>query len=127
MSEFAPSLRATLNLALAAALALVTLVSAAEAQLEAVVEQLAPVLAAEESRSFQPALFRSALVAPDSVVRRLAATAAGRIGHPGATPLVVPLLTDPAHARRPGYVDQVGVLRGGASPRGSRPAAPAGR
>ena len=111
MSEFAPSLRATLNLALAAALALVTLVSAAEAQQEAVVEQLAPVLAAEDSRSFQPALFRSALVAPDSMVRRLAATAAGRIGDPRATPLLVPLLSDPDSTVRVAAAFAMGLIR----------------
>ena len=87
--------RAAVRVALLSGLALAAVVYAAPAQQEAVVEQLAPVLAAEDSRSFEPALFRSALVAPDSVVRRLAAMAAGRIGDPRATPLLVPLLSDP--------------------------------
>ena len=43
------------------------------AQQEAVVEQLAPLVAAEDARSFQPELFRRALVSPDSLVRRMGA------------------------------------------------------
>src|SRR6266545_4075110 len=43
------------------------------AQQEAVVEQLAPLLAAEDARDFQPDLYRRALVSPDSLVRRVAA------------------------------------------------------
>ena len=47
------------------------------AQEQSVVEQLAPVLAAEDARDFQSDLFRRALVAPDSLVRRIAALGAG--------------------------------------------------
>ena len=81
----------------------------AAAQESSVIEQLAPVIAAEDARDFKPELFRAALVAPDSVVRRIAARSAGRIGDLRATPLLVPLLTDPdstvrvaAASRRPG-------------------------
>ena len=82
---------------LPAALAVVLALAPARAagQQEAVVEQLASVLAAEDARNFQPAVFGSALVSPDSLVRRLGAVGAGRIGDRRATALVVPLLTDP--------------------------------
>jgi cyclophilin family peptidyl-prolyl cis-trans isomerase/HEAT repeat protein len=93
-ADFLLALRVPVRVALLSGLALAGGVSPAPAQQEAVVEQLAPVLAAEDSRSFQPARFRSALVAPDSMVRRLAAMAAGRIGDFRATPLLVPLLSD---------------------------------
>src|SRR5919201_901348 len=69
--------------------------SPASAQQEAVVEQLASVLAAEDARNFESAPFATALVSPDSVVRRMAALGAGRIGDRRATSLVVPLLIDP--------------------------------
>ena len=59
------------------------------AQQSAIVEQLAPLLAAEDARDFQPELYRKALVSPDSVVRRVAAIGAGRIGNPAAVPLLV--------------------------------------
>ena len=62
------------------------------AQDEAVVEQLAPVLAAEDARDWRQPLFEKALVAPDSLVRRIAALAAGRIGDLRATPLLLRLL-----------------------------------
>jgi cyclophilin family peptidyl-prolyl cis-trans isomerase/HEAT repeat protein len=81
------------------------------AQDEAVVEQLAPVLAAEDARDFQPELFRRALVSPDSVVRRVAATAAGRIRDLRATPLVLPLLVDPDSTVRVAAAFALGLLR----------------
>jgi cyclophilin family peptidyl-prolyl cis-trans isomerase/HEAT repeat protein len=92
--------------------------SPASAQQEAVVEQLASVLAAEDARSFQPALFGSALVSPDSVVRRMAALGAGRIGDRRATALVVPLLTDPDSTVRVAAAFALGLLR---DPAGARP------
>jgi cyclophilin family peptidyl-prolyl cis-trans isomerase/HEAT repeat protein len=76
-----------------------------------VVEQLAPVLAAQDARDFQPDLFRRGLVAPDSLVRRTAAYAAGRIGDRRATPLVVPLLTDPDTTVRVAAAFGLGLLR----------------
>jgi cyclophilin family peptidyl-prolyl cis-trans isomerase/HEAT repeat protein len=103
--------RAAARLALITGLALASVTSPASAQQEAVVEQLAPVLAAEDSRSFQPALFQSALVAPDSVVRRLAALAAGRIGDPRATPLLVPLLSDRDSTVRVSAAFALGLVR----------------
>ena len=106
-----PQASRAVRVALLCVLTLAAGVSPAPAQEEAVVEQLAPVLAAEDSRSFQPALFRSALVAPDSVVRRLAATAAGRIGDPRATPLLIPLLSDPDSTVRVAAAFAMGLTR----------------
>lgn len=114
---FAP-LRAAVRIALPSGLALATVVSGGSAQQEAVVEQIAPVLAAEDSRNFQPALFRSALVAPDSVVRRFAAMAAGRIGDPQAAPLLLPLLSDPDSTVRVAAAFALGLLR---DPAGAQP------
>lgn len=74
------------------------------AQQEAVVEQLAPILAAEDARQWQPQLFERALVAPDSVVRRTAALAAGRIGDLRATPICCRYWSNPIQrygSRRP--------------------------
>ena len=85
--------------------------SAAAAQEQSLVEQLAPVLAAEDAREFQPDLFRRALVAPDSLVRRVAALGAGRIGDLRATPLVVPLLADPDTTVRVAAAFALGLLR----------------
>ena len=83
----------------------------AVAQQEAVLEQLAPLLAAEDARDFQGDLFRRALVAPDSLVRRTAAVSAGRIGDLRATPLVLPLLTDPDSTVRVAAAFALGLLR----------------
>jgi cyclophilin family peptidyl-prolyl cis-trans isomerase/HEAT repeat protein len=84
---------------------------AAAAQEQTVVEQLAPVLAAEDARDFRPELFQRALVAPDSLVRRLAALAAGRIGDLRATSLVVPLLADRDSTVRVAAAFALGLLR----------------
>ena len=67
----------------------------ARAQEEAIVEQVAPVLAAEDARRWEPDLFARALFAPDSIVRRTAALAAGRIGDSRATPQLLQLLDQP--------------------------------
>jgi cyclophilin family peptidyl-prolyl cis-trans isomerase/HEAT repeat protein len=83
----------------------------AAAQEQTVVEQLAPVLAAEDAREFRPELFQRALVAPDSLVRRIAALGAGRIGDYRATPLVVPLLADPDSTVRVAAAFALGLLR----------------
>lgn len=80
-------------------------------QEQAVVEQLTSILAAEDAREFQPDVFRPALVAPDSLVRRVAALGAGRIGDPRATALVVPLLADPDSTVRVAAAFALGLLR----------------
>ena len=109
-ADFLLPLRAAARLAMGSALGLGVLVAPVSAQQEAVVEQLAPVIAAEDARSFQPALFQSALVAPDSVVRRIAAVSAGRIGDPRATPLLVPLLADPDSTVRVAAAFAMGLI-----------------
>ena len=85
------------------------------AQEEAIVEQLAPVLAAEDAREWQPDLFQRALVAPDTTVRRLAALAAGRIGDLRATPLLVQLLNQPDSTVRVAAAFALGLLRDSAA------------
>jgi hypothetical protein len=85
--------------------------SLVKAQEEAVVEQLAPVLAAEDARDWQPALFQRALVAPDSLVRRIAALAAGRIGDLRATPLLLRLLEQPDTTVSVAAAFALGLLR----------------
>jgi len=116
--ETSLTLRLALRFLLPPAFALAAAVSPASAQQEAVVEQLAPVIAAEDARNFQPGTFRSALVGPDSVVRRLAAIAAGRIGDPRATPLLTPLLSDPDSTVRVAAAFALGLMRDTA---GARP------
>ncbi|HUF35839.1 MAG TPA: HEAT repeat domain-containing protein, partial [Gemmatimonadales bacterium] len=81
------------------------------AQQEAIVEQLATLVAAEDARDFRPELFRGALVAPDSLVRRMAAVSAGRIGDYRATPLLLPLLGDPDSTVRIAAAFGLGLLR----------------
>jgi cyclophilin family peptidyl-prolyl cis-trans isomerase/HEAT repeat protein len=81
------------------------------AQDEAVVEELAPVLAAEDARQWQPELFQRALVAPDSLVRRVAAMAAGRIGDLRATPLLLRLLDQPDSTVGVAAAFALGLLR----------------
>src|SRR6185295_11809344 len=78
-------------------------------------EELAPLLAGEDSREFRPDLFRNALVAPDSVVRRLAVLPAGRIGDFRATPLMLPLLTEADSTVRAAAAFAIGVLRDSAA------------
>ena len=80
------------------------------AQDEAVVEQLASVLAAEDARDWQPDLFQRALLAPDSLVRRTAALAAGRIGDLRATPLLLQVLDQPDSTVRVAAAFALGLL-----------------
>ena len=87
----------------------------AGAQEEAVVEQLAPVLAAEDAREWRPDLFQRALLAPDSVVRRVTAVAAGRIGDLRATPLLLRTLDQPDTTVRVATAFALGLLRDSAA------------
>jgi cyclophilin family peptidyl-prolyl cis-trans isomerase/HEAT repeat protein len=88
---------------------------AAWAQEEAVVEQLAPVLAAEDARQWEQELFQRALLAPDSLVRRTAAFAAGRIGDLRATPLLLQVLDQPDSTVRVVSAFALGLLRDSAA------------
>ncbi len=77
-------------------LALLLLPAALHAQGgEASVEMFANLLAAEDARRFDQAVFSRALADPDSTVRRAAAMAVGRIRDPRGVPLLAPLLLDP--------------------------------
>ena len=87
----------------------------ARAQGELVVEQLAPVLAAEDAREWQPELFQRSLLASDSVVRRVSALAAGRIGDPRATPLLLRTLDEPDSTVRVAAAFALGLLRDSAA------------
>jgi cyclophilin family peptidyl-prolyl cis-trans isomerase/HEAT repeat protein len=91
--------------------ALLLLPSILRGQQEAVVEQLAPILAAEDAREWQPELFQRALLAPDSVVRRTAALAAGRIGDLRATPYLLQVLDQPDSTVRVAAAFALGLLR----------------
>jgi len=85
------------------------------AQEEAVAEQLASILAAEDARDWQPDLFQRALLAPDSLVRRAAALAAGRIGDLRATPLLLQVLDQPDSTVRVAAAFALGLLRDSAA------------
>lgn len=63
-------------------------------QAEGSVEQLAPILKAEDSRVFDAGLFTAALGQPDPLVRQLALRAIGRIRDLEGEPLVVDALRD---------------------------------
>jgi cyclophilin family peptidyl-prolyl cis-trans isomerase/HEAT repeat protein len=69
------------------------------------------VLAAEDARRWQPDLFQRSLVAPDSIVRRAAALAAGRIGDLRATPLLLQVLDQPDSTVRVAAAFALGLLR----------------
>ncbi|HET6837954.1 MAG TPA: peptidylprolyl isomerase [Gemmatimonadales bacterium] len=92
-----------------------SLPAGASAQEEAVIEQLAPVLAAEDARQWQPELFQRALLAPDSMVRRIASLAAGRIGDLRATPLLLRVLDQPDSTVRVAAAFGLGLLRDSAA------------
>jgi cyclophilin family peptidyl-prolyl cis-trans isomerase/HEAT repeat protein len=79
----------------AALLGLAALPVRLAAQSDANVEVLARILAAEDARRFDEALFRRALADPDSSVRLEAALGLGRLREPRGIPLLTPLLLDP--------------------------------
>jgi len=87
----------------------------ARAQEQAVVEQLAPVLAAEDAREWRQDLFQRSLLAPDSLVQRVAAMAAGRIGDFRATPLLIRTLDQPDSTVRVAAAFALGLLRDSAA------------
>jgi cyclophilin family peptidyl-prolyl cis-trans isomerase/HEAT repeat protein len=65
------------------------------AQSEGSVDRIAPLLAAEDARDLRLPLFAAALIDPDTLVRRTAIRAIGRIGDPEGIPLLVDLLARP--------------------------------
>ena len=86
-----------------------------QAQEQAVVEQLAPVLAAEDARDWQQDLFQRSLLASDSVVQRVATMAAGRIGDFRATPLLLRTIEQPDSTVRVAAAFALGLLRDSAA------------
>ncbi len=87
-----------------------SLTAPARAQESALVEVLAPVLAAEDARAWRPDAFRAALGSADSLVRQSGAMAVGRVGDPRGVPLLLPLLIDPDTTVRVAAVFALGLI-----------------
>jgi len=102
-----PGLRITILLLLAAAGGRP---ARAVAQESALVEVLAPVLAAEDARAWRPEAFRAALGSADSLVRQTGAMAVGRVGDSRGVPLLLPLLIDPDTTVRVAAVFALGLI-----------------
>lgn len=92
------------------AVAVLVLAGPLRAQESALIETLAPVLAAEDGRAWKEEELRAALVYPDSLVRRTAALAVGRIGDPRGIAHLVPLLADPDTTVRVAAVFALGLI-----------------
>jgi cyclophilin family peptidyl-prolyl cis-trans isomerase/HEAT repeat protein len=82
----------------------------AAAQESAIVEQLAPLLQAEDSRTYPEALFQRASTSPDSQVRQFAARSIGRIGDARGLALLRQLLIDPDTLVRQEAAFAVGLI-----------------
>src|SRR5687767_9475082 len=91
-------------------LALLATGGSLRAQESALIEAIAPVLAAEDARAWKPQELGAALVYPDSLVRRTAAIALGRIGDVRGVELLVPLLSDPDTTVRVAAVFALGLI-----------------
>ena len=78
---------------------------------EAVVGELARILAAADSRTFDEAVFRDGLQQADPSIRRQAALAAGRIGDTSAVSILVPALADSAQGVRAAAAFALGLLK----------------
>ncbi|MEO8030326.1 MAG: peptidylprolyl isomerase [Gemmatimonadota bacterium] len=76
------------------ALAMLTLAGRLAAQSEAAVEQLAPILMAEDRREYSPELFERAMGQPDPLVRKIALRAMGRLRSLDSEPLLIAALRD---------------------------------
>jgi cyclophilin family peptidyl-prolyl cis-trans isomerase/HEAT repeat protein len=83
----------------------------AAAQQGALIEVLAPVLQAEDSRRFDGATLTAAMSHPDSFVRSTAAIAIGRIGDTRGLDLLVRGMSDPDTTVRLAAVFGLGLLR----------------
>ncbi len=98
------------SLALCVALAAAVPAAAQQAD-EALVGQLAALLAASDARRFDAGAVRQSLANSDPAVRRQAALAAGRSGASGAVDLLVPVLDDSAETVRAAAAFALGLLR----------------
>jgi cyclophilin family peptidyl-prolyl cis-trans isomerase/HEAT repeat protein len=83
----------------------------APAQDEALVTELARLLAISDARSFDAVVLREALQHTEPGVRRQAALAAGRIGDPAAVDLLVPALADTSMPVRAAAAFALGLLK----------------
>ncbi len=70
------------------------LIAPAHAQDAAIVEAIAPLLQAEDSRQWASAALETGTLSPEPLVRRTAAISIGRIGDLRGTALLVPMLQD---------------------------------
>jgi cyclophilin family peptidyl-prolyl cis-trans isomerase/HEAT repeat protein len=87
------------------------IVTVAAAQESALIEVLAPVLQAEDSRHFDDATLTAAMSHPDSFVRSTAAIAIGRIGDARGLDMLVRGMADPDTTVRLAAVFGLGLLR----------------
>src|SRR5881296_2294688 len=85
---------------------------------DGIVNELARLLAAADTRVYDTALFREALRHPDAFVRRQAALAAGRIGDPQAVDPLVAALADSGPAVQAALAFALGLVK---SPRAIAP------
>jgi hypothetical protein len=83
----------------------------AAAQDAAIVEAVAPVLQAEDTRAFEPGVFEPASRHGEPLVRRIAAVAMGRIRDSRALPLLLELLRDPDSTVARDAAFALGLLR----------------
>ena len=91
--------------------ALLLVAAPLRAQVAGAVETLAPVLAAEDSRTWDAPALRAGLSSPDSVVRSQTALAVGRLRDRRGTALLLPLLVDQDTTVRVSAVFALGLLR----------------
>ena len=86
------------------------LAAPAGAQESALIEAIAPVLAAEDARRFDRDLFARSIQSTEPVVRRTAAMAVGRLRDPRGVSLLPPLLVDPDSTVRAAAVFALGLI-----------------
>lgn len=92
-------------------LALVGLVRPGQAQDEAAVEAIAPILMAEDARQWDATLFRRGLEHSDPLVRKKAALAVGRLRDRRGTSLLVDHLRDPDSTVQAEVMFALGLLQ----------------
>ena len=84
---------------------------AAHAQDEAIVDQIAALLAVEDARGFDLATLTDGARAAEPAVRRRAARTLGRLAAPDGLPLLLELLADPDSAVQSDAIFALGLLR----------------
>ncbi len=81
------------------------------AQSAAVVEALAPLLQAQDSRQYAAGALEAGTLSPEPIVRRMAALSLGRIGDLRGTALLIPMLQDQDSTVHPTVAFALGLLR----------------